>query len=130
MPAAVQLLREHDRWLGEVAGTLRTRPEGAPEAVREREAERKRLEKALRSGGGSGSGKGFDVDALARKAEALAGAQVLTAAVPVPDAKALLEVARPPQAASCPMRRSCWAPLWTGACISSRASPPRSWRAA
>ncbi len=45
-PAAVELLREHDRWLAEIAATLRTRPEGAAEAVREREAERRRLEKA------------------------------------------------------------------------------------
>ncbi len=89
---AVELLREHDRFLGEIAATLRTRPEGAPEAVREREAERKRLEKELRSGGGSGAGAGVDLDALIKQAEDVAGAQVLTAALAVPDAKALLDV--------------------------------------
>ena len=48
-PAAVTLLREHDRLLEEVAATLRTRPEDAPEAVRARELERKALEKQLKS---------------------------------------------------------------------------------
>jgi alanyl-tRNA synthetase len=90
---AVELLREHDRLLQEVAATLRTRPEGAPEAVREREAERKRLEKERRSEGGSaGPGGGVDLDALVQRAEVLAGAQVLTAALQAPDAKALLDI--------------------------------------
>jgi alanyl-tRNA synthetase len=89
---AVELLREHDRFLTEIAATLRTRPEGAPEAVREREAERKRLEKELKSGGGSGSGASLDLDALAQQADEVAGAQVLIAALQLPDAKALLDV--------------------------------------
>jgi alanyl-tRNA synthetase len=106
--AAVELLREHDRWLQDVAVTLRTRPEGAPEAVRERELERKRLEKALKSGAGAGAsagaGAGVDLDALAARAEQLGGAQVLAGAVEVSDAKALLDVldrlrGRLPQAA-------------------------------
>ncbi len=104
---AVELLREHDRWLQEVAATLRTRPEGAPEAVRERELERKRLEKALKSGagaGGAGGGAGVDLDALVGRVEQVQGAEVLAAAVEVPDAKALLDVldrlrGRLPQAA-------------------------------
>jgi alanyl-tRNA synthetase len=95
--AAVELLREHDRWLGEVAATLRTRPEGAPEAVREREAERKRLEKLLRSGGpgagGTGAGGGaVDLDALVARVEEVAGVSVLATAVEVPDPKALLDL--------------------------------------
>ncbi|HET7295665.1 MAG TPA: alanine--tRNA ligase, partial [Gemmatimonadales bacterium] len=36
-PEAVRLLREHDRLLNEVAQALRTRPDDAPELVRERE---------------------------------------------------------------------------------------------
>jgi alanyl-tRNA synthetase len=105
---AVELLREHDRWLQEVAATLRTRPEGAPEAVRERELERKRLEKALKSGsvggGGASGGAGIDLDALVGRVEQVQGAEVLAAAVEVPDAKALLEAldrvrGRLPQAA-------------------------------
>jgi alanyl-tRNA synthetase len=95
---AVELLREHDRWLGEIAATLRTRPEGAPEAVREREAERRRLEKALKSAGpgaggaGAGGGPAIDIDALAGQAQTVGGAPVLTAAVEALDAKALLDV--------------------------------------
>jgi alanyl-tRNA synthetase len=97
-PAAVGLLRTHDRWLAEVAGTLRTRSEGAPEAVRERELERRRLErelKELRSGSGAGSsgdGSGIDLDALAAQATDVAGARVLSATVETPDPKALPEL--------------------------------------
>jgi alanyl-tRNA synthetase len=91
---AVELLREHDRLLQDVAATLRTRPEGAPEAVRERELERRRLERDLKSAGGPGSGPGAGVDiaALAAQAQEIVGAQVLAATVDAPDAKALLEV--------------------------------------
>ncbi|MGA2164336.1 MAG: alanine--tRNA ligase [Solirubrobacteraceae bacterium] len=106
-PAAVGLLRAHDRWLAEVATTLRTRPEGAPEAVRERELERRRLEKelkALRAGGGAGgagggggangggAGFGVDLEALAAQATEIAGARVLSATVEVADPKALPEL--------------------------------------
>ncbi len=99
-PAAVTLLREEDRWLGEVAATLRTRPEGAPEAVRERELERRRLEKELkdrskigqRSGGAGANGAGIDLEALAAQAAEVAGARVLAATVPVADPKELPEL--------------------------------------
>ncbi len=104
---AVQLLREHDRWLQDVAATLRTRPQAAPQAVREREAERRRLEKELRSGAsgaGSGGASAVDVDALAAQVQDVAGAPVLATTVEAPDAKALLDVldrvrGRLPQAA-------------------------------
>ena len=89
---AVELLREHDRLLQDIAATLRTRPEGAPEAVRERELERKRLEKERKSGGVGAPAAGVDLDALAQQVEEVAGAQVLTAVLKVPDAKALLDV--------------------------------------
>ncbi len=97
-PAAVELLRVHDRWLAEVATTLRTRPEGAPEAVRERELERRRVEKELKElhgDGGTGStgdGPGIDLDALAAQATTVAGARVLSATVEAPDPKALPEL--------------------------------------
>jgi alanyl-tRNA synthetase len=102
-PAAVELLRARDRWLAEIATTLRTRPEGAPEAVRERELERRRLEKelkGLRSGGGfgpahpgGGAAGGVDLDALAAQAiEVAGGARVLSAAIDVADPKALPEL--------------------------------------
>jgi alanyl-tRNA synthetase len=89
-PAAVELLREHDRELAAIAATLRTPPEGAAEVLREREAERKRLQKAAREDGGAGA---IDIDALAGRAETIDGAVVLAAEVIVPDAKALLDVA-------------------------------------
>jgi alanyl-tRNA synthetase len=95
-PAAVQLLREHDRWLAEIAATLRTRPEGSAEAVREREAERRRLEKErskLGQRGGAGpAGGGVDVESLVGRAVEVEGARVLTAIVEIPDPKALPEV--------------------------------------
>ncbi len=109
-PAAVELLRAHDRWLVEIATTLRTRPEGAPEAVRERELERRRLEKEVKGlrGGGAGPGLahpgagpagagglphgGVDLDALAAQATEVAGARVLSATVDVADPKALPEL--------------------------------------
>ncbi len=96
-PTAVDLLRAHDRWLAEIATTLRTRPEGAPEAVRERELERRRLEKELKElrnggAGSSGDGPGVDLDALAAQATEVAGARVLSATVDAPDPKALPEL--------------------------------------
>ncbi len=97
-PAAVELLREHDRLLGEIAAELRTRPQDAPQTVAALAMERKRLEKAIKQGGGAGAGGagvaggGVDIDALAAQAEDVEGAKVLTASVDVPDAKALLDV--------------------------------------
>ncbi|MCW3067444.1 MAG: alanyl-tRNA synthetase [Solirubrobacterales bacterium] len=91
-PAAVELLREHDRLLSDVAATLRTRPQEAPDAVRALLQERRRLEKALKDGGaGQGDGQ-VDLDALAGEAHEAGGAKVLATVVEVPDAKALLDV--------------------------------------
>jgi alanyl-tRNA synthetase len=89
-PVAVELLRDRDRWLQEISATLRTPPEGTPAAVRAREQERKRLEKASKSAP-SQAGQ-LDVAELAERAELIDGATVLTAVVEVPDAKALLDV--------------------------------------
>ncbi len=92
-PAAVELLREHDRLLKDIAAALRTPLEDASEAVRTRELERRTLEKALRDGlPGTGGAGEVDVASLASSAEEIAGAMVLTAIVEVPDAKALLTV--------------------------------------
>jgi alanyl-tRNA synthetase len=92
-PAGVALLRAHDRWLMEIAATLRTRPEGVPDAVRERESQRKELEQALKSGLSAGNGAGsVDIDALVGEAVDSAEARVLARAVEAPDAQALLEV--------------------------------------
>jgi alanyl-tRNA synthetase len=98
-PAAVELMRAHDRWLSEIATTLRTRPEGAPAAVRERELERRRLEQERKqqlsvTAGSAEAGEGrpasgLDLDALVAQAEEVAGARVLSAPIDVPDPKAL-----------------------------------------
>jgi alanyl-tRNA synthetase len=91
-PAAVALLREHDRLLEEVAATLRTRPEQVPETVSAHEAERRELGRALKDGPALGGAPSIDVAALAGRAEDLAGAQVLVATVQAADAKTLLEL--------------------------------------
>ncbi|MGD1057408.1 MAG: alanine--tRNA ligase [Solirubrobacteraceae bacterium] len=91
-PVAVELLREHDRLLKDITAQLRTRPEDAPAAVATLATERKRLEKALKQGvGTNGSAGSLDIDSLASSAIEVGGATVLTAAVEVPDAKALLD---------------------------------------
>jgi alanyl-tRNA synthetase len=96
-PAAVALVRDHDRWLAEIASALRTRPEGAAEAVRERELERRSMVKELkdaRSGAGADGGAdgGLDLDALVGRAGEIAGVPVLSAVVDVADPKALPEL--------------------------------------
>jgi alanyl-tRNA synthetase len=90
-PAAVTLLRRHDDLLGKAAAALRVRPEELPEAVEARERERRELARALREGAASNGA--VDVDALVAKSEQIGGVAVLTAAIEVPDAKALLDVA-------------------------------------
>jgi alanyl-tRNA synthetase len=92
-PAAVEFLREHDRLLADVAATLRTRPDDAPNAVRALAQDRRRLEKELEDGGAEGATSQVDVEKLARQAAEVAGAQVLAATVDVSDAKLLLDVA-------------------------------------
>jgi alanyl-tRNA synthetase len=89
-PAVVDLMREHDRWLTEISRTLRTRPQETVAAVRQREAERKGLEKALASAGHQNGG--VDPTELADRAAQIGGAQVLTEAIQGVGAKELLEL--------------------------------------
>jgi len=92
-PGAIELLRAHERLLKDLAAELRVRPEDVPAAVGRLAAERKRLEKAQREGGGGDGGESpVDLDALAARAEEIAGARVLSAAVGAADAKELLAV--------------------------------------
>jgi alanyl-tRNA synthetase len=92
-PAAVQLLREHDRLLGEIARTLRTTPGQAFETVQARERARKDLEQQLKRGGDSQAADAqVDLAALVATASEVAGARVLIAGVEGLDAKALLEL--------------------------------------
>jgi alanyl-tRNA synthetase len=89
-PPGVALLRRHDGLLHEIAGELRTRPDGALEALRSRETERRALAAAARNGGPA-SGP-LDVDALAGRAEDVGGARVLASVVDAADEKALLGI--------------------------------------
>jgi alanyl-tRNA synthetase len=90
-PAAIELMRHHDGALDRIAAELRVTALGAPEAVTELRARVSELERAQRSG--AGNGRGVDVNELAASAVELDAAQILVAAVPVTDGKALLEIA-------------------------------------
>jgi alanyl-tRNA synthetase len=92
-PVAVELMREHDRLLADVAAQLRTRPQDAPDAVKKLAEERRRLEKELKAGTTNGAANAHvDLDALVAGAGNSADATVLAATVDVPDAKTLLEI--------------------------------------
>jgi alanyl-tRNA synthetase len=89
-PAAVRLMREHDRVLGATAEGLRVTPERVADAVAELREKARSLERELRSGG---SGAGVDIDRLVSTATETDGARVVAAAVEVRDGKQLLDVA-------------------------------------
>jgi alanyl-tRNA synthetase len=92
-PVAVELLREHDRLLRDVAAELRTRPQDVPQALATLVQDRKRLEKEIKQGGTAGGGAtGVDVQTLAEEASETDGARVLAAKLEDLDAKALLDV--------------------------------------
>ena len=92
-PGAVELLRAHDRLLGEIAVALRTRPDDAPAAVSTLVQERRRLEKEMKGRGGAAqAGARVDLDVLAASARQVDGGNVLAATVDVDDAKELLDV--------------------------------------
>jgi alanyl-tRNA synthetase len=88
---AVELLRNHDRLLTEIASELRTRPQDALTTLRARETERRKLERSVREDAGPVSAA-VDVQALAASAQPVADAPVLTATVLAPDAHALMEI--------------------------------------
>ena len=60
-PEAIARLRRHDALLADAAAALRTQPEGVPDAVADVLAERKKLEKAAKTGSTAAS---FDANAL------------------------------------------------------------------
>ncbi len=91
-PVAVELLREHDRLLRDVAAELRTRPQDAPAALATLLQERKRLEKAKQGGTAGGGAAGVDVQTLAGGASETDDATVLAAKLEDLDAKALLDI--------------------------------------
>jgi alanyl-tRNA synthetase len=89
-PAAVELVRRHDRALVRAAHTLRVGPDGVPEAVAALRARVRELERGERDGAGRAAA--VDVERLAQLASERDGARVLVAAVPVAGEKALLEL--------------------------------------
>ncbi|HLJ02212.1 MAG TPA: alanine--tRNA ligase, partial [Solirubrobacteraceae bacterium] len=89
-PAAVKLMREHDRILTATAESLRVTPERVADAVAELRERARSLERELREGGG---GAAVDVEQLVGTATESDGARVLAAVVEVRDGKALLDLA-------------------------------------
>jgi alanyl-tRNA synthetase len=89
-PAAVELMRSHDRDLGAIATLVRTAPSDALAAVRQREEQRRALEAEVRRGG---SGAGLDAAALAAGAVRAGDVPIVAASVELGDAKALPEAA-------------------------------------
>jgi alanyl-tRNA synthetase len=88
-PAAVKLLRDHDRLLEQAAAELRTRPELVPETLRER----KELHKARASEEGSRLGAvTIDLQALLAAVANVDGVPVLATTVEAPDAATLLQL--------------------------------------
>ncbi len=88
-PAAVSLMRQHDRVLGETSAVLRVPPERVAEVTSGLRARVRELERS----GSRAPGSPADVDALLSEATTLDGARVLVAAVEVADEKALLALA-------------------------------------
>jgi alanyl-tRNA synthetase len=90
-PAAVELLREHDRALLTAAEELRAQPDRVPALVSELRSRVRELERA--SARPSDSTTTADVEALLSGALEMDGARVLVASVHVDDGKALLSLA-------------------------------------
>jgi len=86
-PVGIELLRERDRALADIASELRTTPEAAFGAVSKREARLKELEKK------ASSGSGIDLDKLASGAEQIGDAKVILTEVEGADGKSLPDVA-------------------------------------
>jgi alanyl-tRNA synthetase len=89
-PAAVELMRRHDRTLSEAAKVLRVPPESVHEAAAELRARVRQLEKDSRRGATEDA---VDVEQLAAAAVERDGARVLVTTVQAPDGKALLDIA-------------------------------------
>jgi alanyl-tRNA synthetase len=90
-PAAVELMRAHDRMLTGAAETLRVPAERVPDEVSQLRDRVRELERAARQAP-TGNGA-IDVEQLLTAAVELDGARVLTAPVPSVDGRALLELA-------------------------------------
>jgi len=89
-PAAVELLRAHDRALTEAAAALRVAPERVPEAAAQLRSRVRELERGARAAGARL--EGVDVDALLAAAAERSGARVLASTVAGVEGKALMEL--------------------------------------
>jgi alanyl-tRNA synthetase len=89
-PAAVALVREHDRTLEALATRLQVTPSAVLEAVDAREARRKQLESQVRK---AAAETGYDAGAIAAAAVMLDGVPVLSARLDLDDPKALTDAA-------------------------------------
>jgi alanyl-tRNA synthetase len=90
-PAAVELVRAHDRALADAAEHLRVPPERVPAAVAELRARVREMERAAKRGGSAAPG--VDFDALVSSAAEVDGARVITAVVSGVEGQALQELA-------------------------------------
>jgi alanyl-tRNA synthetase len=90
-PAAIEIVRRHDRALGEAARALRVTPDGVPAAVGELRDRVKQLER--QHSGGGGAGAGVDEDALLAGAVPLDGASFIATTVDGVAGQALLDLA-------------------------------------
>jgi alanyl-tRNA synthetase len=89
-PAAIDLLRRHDTLLGEAGARLKVPPERVLDAIDDREKRRRELEEAARRGPSANANGAVDLEALTARAVEIQGARVLTEAVEVGEADALL----------------------------------------
>jgi alanyl-tRNA synthetase len=90
-PAAVQLMRRHDRTLAEAAESLRVPPERVADEVSRLRTRVRELEREARQGA-AGNGA-IDIEQLLAGVSEINGAQIVAAALPGVDGKALLELA-------------------------------------
>jgi alanyl-tRNA synthetase len=86
-PAAITLLRHHDRALNAAGEALRISPERVPDVVQELRTRVRELERGERTAPAS-----VDVEELSSSAVDYDGAVILVREVPVPDGKALLDL--------------------------------------
>jgi alanyl-tRNA synthetase len=91
-PAAVRLLRDHDAALREAGSRLRVPPERVLDALDQREASRRELERALKAQAEDTGNRALDVDALTARAAETGGVPVLAEAVAAPSADALMTI--------------------------------------
>jgi alanyl-tRNA synthetase len=92
-PAAVAVMRAHNRALSQASAALRVPPEGVPRAVEELRGRVRELERQRTAGDGGGATGGVDIDSLIAEADHVDGAKVLVTIVAATGGQALLDLA-------------------------------------